>query len=62
MPHHYNLYLPDPQWERLQALSDHTDMTGAEIIRKVVDYGFQESVLNQIIPWMSGSLKFSSER
>lgn len=51
--------IPDPQQEALNWLSDKTDLSFSELMRRWIDYGLQETVLNEVIPSMSGNLQIN---
>lgn len=53
----YNQYLEVRQVATFESLRDHTGITVSELMRRMFDYCFQESVMNQIVPCMSGQLK-----
>lgn len=52
----FTLYVPERQLDEFRHLSAVTDEPIAEIMRRVWDYGLRETVLNEIIPCMSGQL------
>ncbi len=49
-------HLPTRQKEEFQNLSNETGEPIAELMRRMFDYCFQERVLNELVPAMSGSL------
>ncbi len=51
-----NLFMPDRQWETYQTVSDRVGVSTAELIRRILEYGAQERVLNEVVPTMSGRL------
>lgn len=53
--YHVNSYIPDRQGVELQSLRERSGLSLSEIIRRLIDYGLQERVLNEIVPSMSGS-------
>ena len=52
----YCLFLPEHRIEHLQALSLQTGISAAEVVRRTLDFALQETVLNQLVPTMSGQL------
>lgn len=48
--------LPSRQVDNLKLLSEMTGSSVSDWIRKFIDYGMQDRSLNEIIPWMSGSI------
>ena len=52
-----NFRMPECQEEMLENLLRQTGLTFSEYARRLFDYGFQERVLNETIPSMSGQLQ-----
>lgn len=55
--YHVNVCIPDHQEKGLYWIRDYAGLTISEFTRRLYDYAFQERVLNEVIPSMSGSLK-----
>lgn len=53
----YLLNIPDRQWQAVRSLSDRTDLAIAELLRRAIDYAFQENGLNAMVPCMSGEMR-----
>lgn len=54
----FTFYLPERQLNDFRQLSQQTGESMAALMRRLFDHGLQEHSLNQIIPSMSGYLKF----
>lgn len=54
--YHLNVKIPDHQEGDLCWIRDYTGLTISEFTRRLYDYAFQERVLNEVIPSMSGRL------
>ncbi len=52
--------LADRHSERLRDLSEVTQLSQAELLRRMMDQCFQEKVLNELVPAMSGQLSLGS--
>lgn len=56
---HFNLLIPERQWEHLSNISTQTEIKISELMRRILDYGLKQQVLNEIIPSMSGQIKIN---
>jgi hypothetical protein len=54
-------YLYERQLEGLQSLKLQTDINSSEWLRKMIDYCFQERVLNELAPFFSGFISVNKE-
>lgn len=46
------------QDERLKAVKESTELTVTDVVRRIVDWGLRQDVLNQIIPICSGRMEY----
>ena len=52
----FDLYVTSQQREEIRIRSEQTGLTAAELLRRMMDYCSQETVMNQLVPNMSGYL------
>lgn len=54
--YHFNLFFPNRQMDRLRQTSLQGDLSIAELIRRLADFGMRPENLNQILPHLSGQI------
>ncbi len=52
----------DPQNDRINYVLSQTGLTFSELMRRWVDNGLREQVLDEVIPYMSGKLEMNLVR
>lgn len=62
MPHRFNFFPSDDRMAGLRMLSDKTDLSVAEVLRRMVDHCCREDVLNELFPRCSGRLDLGVSR
>ena len=60
MSKRFDLVIPDRFARTFESLARQTDLSQAELMRRMWDYCFQPHVLNQLIPCLSGRLVVGS--
>lgn len=52
----FNQFLPERMIEEVHSISESTQVSQSEVIRRMLDYCFREEVLNEVFPVQSGQL------
>jgi hypothetical protein len=60
--HRFCIFLEHRQADSIAAVADQAGMTQAELLRRIIDHGLQEQVLNALVPPMSGQMSTSLRR
>ncbi len=60
--HKYLTDWSNSRWDKLQSVSEQTELTTAELLRRAFDYVFQDKILNEIVPSMSGQINTFNKR
>lgn len=58
----FNLYLTNDEKKSLSILSDKSGLKKAELMRRMIDYCFQDWVLDKLIPHVSGTISVGDRR